>query len=385
MKQSVDIFESISPGQLSLHVMLNLQDAYADARRGGTPMPQSWYEAYVGRVKLRVELLVEFAVANALALHFPYVKASLDDVEPEMLQWAFDTVLAEKQLAVSAPKPKSVEPGMVILMCGGPGSGKSEMIKNGNIPEGGIILTRDAIFPRLSPYNRLQKEAPNSATHTVVTEAILYNERDRYRYALLSQANFIMVDSTLSYTDLGRQMIRAAQRLGYMVEVLHVDTDIEIALKRAEARAAITGVTINPKLLIESHVRCAANFFSYMQEADFTENWDNNHKPEDLYKFGSSFRMPLPEVQESTYRVSTRFFKYPQIIREGGVKQVDNHRLELIHLDEVVIVYMIRDVVAYNKLLQKSQMPLKDVSWPPDFDTVIAERLLHTSFLEAFK
>ncbi|NDF12305.1 MAG: hypothetical protein EB060_05790 [Proteobacteria bacterium] len=388
MSAPSNYFDKLDAGDLTILAYLNLQDAYEDAARKGEPMPEVLQQVYMERLALRISILIERLAEHNIPVYFPRVQKALADVQPAILKHVFDHVVAARGTAIvdAEPAPPETEvPPTILLMSGGPASGKSTMIEKNEMAKKGLLLSRDVIFPALTPYIRLQTEAPELATHTVVTEAIYYNERDAYRYMVFAKIPLIVVDGTMSYTDLGLEMITFAQAEGYFVHVIHVDTDIDAAIARAEERAAATGKTINAKLLRESHVRTAANFFKYMEVADFTQSWSNDEKNGVMDKYAVSVKTTLEEVMDSTFMVAKRMYKYNQIVRDGGTIENDNQRLTLIHKDgDKVVVQMVKNVMRLNALRTKSETLLEDVEWPPNYETLLAERKLHTDVLEKF-
>ena len=316
-----NIFENLGRDDITVHVMLNLQDCYPDLDEGAL-------SSYRSRVKLRVSLLKEFAEKNIMSLGIDRISAAITDVER--------TLLKETCSALNIPEgpvPMERNEGKwVILFNGGPGTGKSRRIRELDLPADTILLDRDALFNRLPPYPRLKKEYPDHATHAVASEAILYNERDAYRYAILSDAGHVVVDGTMSYLDLGLEMIEFAQRHGYCVTVINMDCPIEEGLRRMEKRAAETGKTINRKLLYESHVRCALHFFEYRKVSDATESWHNDTGVQDF------------------------LIAYTKKQHDGTITET------------------IKDKTAFEALKHKSTLPLDKPIWSPSFEEFLEQR-----------
>ncbi len=257
----IDIFNNLNKDNITVHVLMDMQKRYPN-------LTKSELISYYNRTKLRVSLLVKFAKSNSLAVNEDLIKRVIPKINSGMLDKIFDELYINSNLYQS----KNTK-GWVYLLNGGPATGKSMFIQNMKVPPNTITLDRDSYFEHLTPYKRLTIEHPNHATHAVVCEAILYNERDAYNYALIAGAENILVDGTMSYIDLGIEMIQNAKENGYKVKVINIDCPIELAIERAEKRAKQTGKTINTKLLYESHVRCAKNFFEYKKIATATENW----------------------------------------------------------------------------------------------------------------
>lgn len=316
-----NIFENLGPDDITVHVMLSLQDRYPD-------LDEEALYSYRFRVELRITLLKEFAEKNNLPLDKGSICAAITDVERMLLKETC-RALNIPNIAVSI---KSNEEKWVILFNGGPGTGKSRRIKELDLPTDTIVLDRDALFDRLPPYPRLKKEYPDHATHAVASEAILYNERDAYRYAILSNAGHLLVDSTMSHLDLGLEMIEFAQRHGYYVTVINMDCPIEEGLRRMGKRAVETGKTINRKLLYESHVRCALHFFEYRKVADATESWHND-----------------ADVQD--YLIA-----YTKKKKDGTITET------------------IKDKDAFEALKHKSTLPLDNPCWSASFKKFLGQR-----------
>lgn len=316
-----NIFENLGPDDITVHVMLNLQDRYPD-------LDEEALYSYRSRVELRVSLLKEFAERNNMSLGIDRICAAITAVDRTLLKETCRTLnIPERALPVERNEGE-----WVILFNGGPGTGKSNRIQELDLPADTILLDRDALFDRLTPYPRLKKEYPDHATHAVVCEAILYNERDAYRYAILSDAGHLLVDGTMSYLDLGLEMIEFAQRHGYYVTVINMDCPIEEGLRRMEKRAAATGKTINRKLLYESHVRCALHFFEYRKVADATENWYNDSD------------------------VQNHLIAYTKKQPDGSIiETITNKR-------------------AFEALKYKSTLPLDNPVWSPYFDGFLKKR-----------
>lgn len=316
-----NIFENLGPDDITVHVMLNLQDRYPD-------LDEEALSSYRSRVELRVSLLREFAEKNNLSLGIDCICLAITDVERMLLK---GTCRAMGIPGRAAPLEKDEEK-WVILFNGGPGTGKSRRIRELDLPADTIVLDRDALFDRLPPYPRLKKEYPDCATHAVASEAILYNERDAYRYAILRDAGHLLVDSTMSHLDLGLEMIEFAQTHGYYVTVINMDCPIDEGLRRMEKRAAETGKTINHKLLYESHVRCAFHFSEYRKVADATENWHNDADIQD-YLIAYTKKQP-----------------------DGTIKET------------------IKDKAAFEALKHKSTLPLDNPCWSANFDEFLEQR-----------
>ena len=316
-----NIFENLGREDITVHVMLSLQERYPD-------LGEEAVYSYRSRLELRISLLKEFAEKNSLSLGIDRIFTAITDVELTLLNDICNTLnIPDKAEPVARNEGK-----WVILFNGGPGTGKSRRIKELDFSAETIVLDRDALFDRLPPYPRLKKEYPDHATHAVASEAILYNERDAYRYAILSNAGHILVDGTMSYLDLGLEMIEFAQRHGYYVTVINMDCPLEEGLRREKQRAAETEKTINHKLLYESHIRCALHFFEYRKVADATENWYND-----------------ANVQNHCIAYSK--------------KQQDG-----------TIIETIKDKTAFEALKRKSALPLDNPSWSPSFAEFLEQR-----------
>ncbi len=316
-----NIFENLGPDAITVYEMLNLQDRYPDLDKGEL-------SSYKSRLELRISLLKEFAEKNKIPLSIDRISAAIPDVDQSLLE---EICRALNMPDRSVPLERN-EGKRIILFNGGPGTGKSRRIRELDLPADTIVLDRDALFNRLPPYPRLKKEYPDHATHAVASEAILYNERDAYRCAILSNAGSIVADCTMSYLDLGLEMIAFAQRHGYYVTVINMDCPIEEGMKRNEIRAAETGKTINRKMLYESHVRCALHFFEYRKKADASESWYNDAHIQN-------------RLTSSTKR------------QHDGT-----------------IIETIKDKTAFESLKQKCTLPLDNPSWSANFEEFLEQR-----------
>jgi len=333
-----DIFENLDAESIAVHEMLKLQDRYPD-------LEGDKLSSYKNRVKLRLCLLCEFADKNNLGISLDRIKEAITGVDEDLINEMFGELDHE-----SSDSDTKKAGGRVVLFNGGPASGKSSLIQEMDLPEDTVFLDRDSLFAKLPPYTRLQEEAPDNATNCVVTEAIMYNERDAYRYALLSNAKTIIADGTMSYLDLGMEMIRTGQQYGYKVEVINIDVEVNEAIIRAKGRARKYGKTINKKLLYESHVRCALHFFHYVRIADHVQNWNKTGDKGKEFMFASSEKVPKDQAPEESAMVKI----YPA--------------------GDEVIIYTITDKYAYGALIEKSMLPLDNPSWPPNYDVFLEQR-----------
>lgn len=303
------LFDTLTENDVTVNILMDMYRRYPK-------LTKKELSAYTERTELRIDLLLAFAKKHKLTISKEFVKQALSNVQEAIV----DNVLAKQDIPetidIKAPKK-----GWVYLLNGGPASGKSRSIKKMKLPKNTIQLDRDSYFEHLTPYLKLAHTHPNHATHAVVCEAILYNERDAYRYALLAGAENLLVDGTMSYRDLGMEMIKKAKKKGYKVKVINIDCPVELAIKRAKVRAEKSGKTINEKLLYESHVRCAKNFFDYQKKADETESW---------------------------------------VSQSNGTPYLSSKNGEVFDADAIAT------------LKAKGKMPLDNPSWPPNFDDFLA-------------
>ena len=343
-----DLFEILEPPALTVQLYMKLQEQYNHASDSMSPEEMI---SYRNRVRLRLTILHDFATIHHLPIDLTRVKEAAPDIPFPLLENIYPAIADSDREA--SPFSKTEEK-KVILFNGGPASGKSAMMKELDLPEDTLFLDRDAIFPHLLPYQRLQKEQTDDAVHCVVTEAIMYNERDAYRLALQSKHPVIVVDGTMSYRDLGEEMILIAQDYGYKVHVINTDVDLGTALARAQKRAIKKHKAINHKRLYESHVRCAANFFHYLKLADYTENWDRSGEKGQAFQFACSKKILSNEVDAHLQEQDNKSFKI-QTLPQG------NH----------VIIHTIKDSATYQRFQKKSQLPLHEPDWPENYQELL--------------
>ena len=167
------------------------------------------------------------------------------------------------------------------FLAGGPGSGKSFVVRRTTGGLGMKIVNSDAAFERLLDKEGLDKKMPASekAPRDIVRDRAKELTRKRKENYLEGRLGLILDGTGKDY----EKTVRAATKLkqiGYEVHMIFVNTSLEVALERNQKRAR----TVPESIVIKSWNNVQRNLGKFSQY--FRRNFivvDNNKAGEDIF------------------------------------------------------------------------------------------------------
>jgi predicted ABC-type ATPase len=378
-----NIFEFLPSGELTLHLYLNLEEAFITASQSGT-LSEKLEEAYLERLDTRISLLLDFITEKALPIHLPYITYAIQGPPEEAKAASIMRVMKAKGLTptenMTLEHPYT--PTLTII-CGGPGVGKSAMAKEANFPEGGVLINRESLFRKLSPFDQVAGEDALKALRIVAAEADFYNYYDHFRYSICCR-RAIAVESPLQYEDLGKSLIQTAREFGYFVHMLHMDCTLETAKERIKHTSESSHIPPDEEWTQIAHIRANQHFFKYLPLVDLVECYNTDEGVENMVRYAGGIKNPIENVKESTFIVSKKIHKYDHLVRAGGNIEIGSQRIELIHSEGTsVLVFIVSMLHLFQQMEKKSLLSTKDSPWPANFKVLKDLRSLHKNILDS--
>ena len=144
----------------------------------------------------------------------------------------------EQALLDVAPSVPIGEQPVAVLMMGGPASGKSAVTKHLDLKRF-VQIDADAIKDKLPEYREAISKFARNAAPMAHEESSYLAKRVRTR-AIEARQNFLF-DGTGANAEAYSDLVWDLKRRGYKVQVFAVDTDVDVAVKRAIKRAKEKG------------------------------------------------------------------------------------------------------------------------------------------------
>lgn len=163
--------------------------------------------------------------------------------------------ISDRLLEGSLPSP---EPSALVV-AGGPASGKTVLLRTLEVPAAAVHLDADMIKAQLPEYALLLQAAEEQAA-SLVHEESADVARGVLRRVLAERRNLVL--DAVGDSESGKFVakldeLRAA---AYSVSVVYADVDVDIAVRRAAARAAHTGRVVPENELRRLHREVSARF-----------------------------------------------------------------------------------------------------------------------------
>ena len=141
------------------------------------------------------------------------------------------------------------DPGIfkAIVLAGGPGSGKSYVAqKLGLAAMGLVVVNSDSFFELLMKKKGLSLKMPETETEEREAARLAAKALTSKRLTSLMDARMgVIIDSTSGDQAKTTKTIKKLKQIGYDVKVLFIQTDLDVALERNNARSR----TIPPKIV----------------------------------------------------------------------------------------------------------------------------------------
>ena len=145
------------------------------------------------------------------------------------------------------------DPGIfkAIILAGGPGSGKSYVARELGLKSLGLVVVNsDSYFEMLMKRKGLSLKMPSSEDDDREVARMAAKGLTDKRYKSLIDARMgILIDSTSGDQAKVFKMYRELIKAGYDVKAIFIQTDIDVALSRNDARDR----TVPPKVVTASH------------------------------------------------------------------------------------------------------------------------------------
>lgn len=180
-----------------------------------------------------------------------------------------------------ASSPNKGEKPIAVLIGGGTASGKTtlrkiiveNMLRGMNIHT--VTVDPDEIKEYLPEYGALKKKHPHEAARLVHKESLDVSE------LLLSQLirhrKHFVHEGTMARTNKYKKLVKQLKKAGYAVYAYIVDLPLETAKQRAAKRAKLTGRTIPPHIIENTHRLVPYTFLVIKQWVDNYYVYDNRH------------------------------------------------------------------------------------------------------------
>lgn len=163
----------------------------------------------------------------------------------------------------------SSSPASAVLTAGGSGSGKSYYVNKlflSSTDENYVVIDSDNIKEELPEYVE-EVEKANLDAADIVHDESGYIATSLLDYCLANQYSFIY-DGTMSNLRKYENLISKIRKHHYTISSLYVDIDVEVALERSKNRAKKTGRAVPEKVVRETNINSAKNFFYLFSKFD---------------------------------------------------------------------------------------------------------------------
>ena len=185
-------------------------------------------------------------------------------------------------------KPQSHTP-QVLFMAGGGASGKSTILKSGQVdePPDAVLLNADAIKECLPEYDALRldpdDETAKKAAAAVHEESSALNKR-LIRYTQLANSNYVVDGTGDGKPGSFLKSVTEAKKKGADVKLVYATIPVEDAVGRAEARfQGKARRWVPPDILYGAHEGAARAFNNDVAPSDFPfEIYDTSFQPPKL-------------------------------------------------------------------------------------------------------
>ena len=163
------------------------------------------------------------------------------------------------------------------VLGGGPGSGKTTLIKSGKVPllneKNSVLVNADETRAKLPEYGPMIKAGDKTAAAFTHEEASYLAKRTQA--ASFERGYNVLLDGTGDSAASKMQgKIKAARDAGYSVNGIYVSIPTDEAVRRAEARGARSGRFVPETYLRNTHAAVSSTYREVYQGFDTSSVWD---------------------------------------------------------------------------------------------------------------
>ena len=171
----------------------------------------------------------------------------------------------------------SVDEPHMVMMGGGPASGKSEMTKSGlvELPDNAVHNDPDSIKSQL-PEAQSMQEAGDKSWAGVTHEESSYLSARITAAAFETNRNMVLDSTGDSSLDKLSAKIDAAREAGYKVDANYITVHPDTGVERAMARAQTTGRLVDENIVRGTYASISSVFPQAAEKFDSVNLFDNN-------------------------------------------------------------------------------------------------------------
>lgn len=153
----------------------------------------------------------------------------------------------------------------VLVLAGGPASGKSTLLKALDVPDPHTTIDPDAFKPGIPEYARLVAMAEPEAA-AVVHEESSDLAAELLRRAMAARHDLVVDQVGDGPTGRFASKLDGFVRAGYAVDVVYADVPIELALERAQQRFRKSGRMVQEAVVRQLHAEVARRYHEVVDE-----------------------------------------------------------------------------------------------------------------------
>lgn len=183
---------------------------------------------------------------------------------------AHDAIVA-KYVDRVEPTPEGEKP-VAIMMMGGPGSGKSSLLRDVDFTKF-VHCDSDQMKNHIPEYHAAISSGARDAAYMVHSESALIG--DRIRDTTIEQGKNLILDGTGRWFDHYKEVATHLKERGYHVQLIMPHITYDQAKPRVESRAEVTGRFVPDEVLQQAYEAIPRNFEALASLVDEAQMFDN--------------------------------------------------------------------------------------------------------------